>query len=225
MHAQLAREGFRVSKRRVERIMREHGLVARTRRKVVRTTIADPNAAPAPNLLGRDFSTTGPNQKWVTDLTYVETTEGFVYLSLIQDLFSGRVVGWAMDDSMETDLCVRALQMAIEERRPLPGLVHHSDRGSQYTSHAYRAALDANKMICSMSRRAQCWDNAPAESIFGRIKEELFPSHQWQTKEQARAEIVTYLQSYFNSKRIKKRLGYSCPIDYELRHGLMPLAA
>lgn len=225
VHAQLAREGIRVAKRRVEKIMREHGLVGRTRRKVVRTTIADPAACPAPNVLSRDFSTTGPNQKWVTDLTYVETDEGNLYLSLLQDLFSGRIVGWEIDDNMETDLCLRTLQMAVDERKPMPGLIHHSDRGSQYTSHAYRAALEAHGMICSMSRRAQCWDNAPGESIFGRIKEELFPARRWRTKAEAREEISAYLRSYFNFRRIKKRLGYSCPVDYELRHGLIAVAA
>jgi transposase InsO family protein len=137
VHAQLRREGVKTSKRLVERVMREHGLVGRTRRQKTRTTHADSLACPAPNLLQRDFSTTGPDQKWVTDMTYVETEEGSAYLALLQDLFSGRIVGWAMADNMETDVCQRALQMAVDDRRPLPGLIHHSDRGSQYTSRAY----------------------------------------------------------------------------------------
>ena len=222
---ELARRGIRVGKRRVERVMRERGMVGRTRRRFIKTTVTDESTSFAENLLKRDFSTTGPNQKWVTDLTYVDTDEGWLYLAGIQDLYSGRIVGWAVDETMETELCLRALRMAVDARRPLPGLVHHSDRGTQYTSQMYRRALLAAGITCSMSRRGQCWDNAPAESFFGRLKEELFPLTRWKTKAEALAAIKGYIDSYYNLKRIKIRLGYFSPVEYELQRGLAAHAA
>ena len=222
---ELARRGIHVGKRRVEKVMRERGMVGRTRRRFVKTTITGEHTPFADNLLKRDFSTTGPNQKWVSDLTYVDTDEGWLYLAGIQDLYSGRIVGWAADDNMETALCLEALRMAVETRQPLPGLIHHSDRGTQYTSQAYRSALVAAGITCSMSRRGQCWDNSPAESFWARLKEELFPMTRWKTKAEALAAIKEYVDGYYNIKRIKIRLGFFSPVEYEVQHGLIARAA
>jgi putative transposase len=216
IHKALAHQGLRVGKKRVERLMREHGLVGRTRRRFVCTTRADARAKCAPNLLDRDFTASAPNQKCATDITYVETQEGFLYLAVIQDLFSSRVVGWAIDDNMEVDLCTRALQMALSNRKFPKGLMLHSDRGSQYTSSAYQRLLTTHQIHCSMSRRGQCWDNATAESFFGRLKEEVFPKLGWKTQINARREIAEYLDCYYNCARIKKSIGYLSPIEYEL---------
>lgn len=225
VHRELARRKFFVGKRRVERIMRERGFVGRTRRRFVVTTVTDDKAIFADNVLERDFSTTGPNQKWVSDITYVDTDEGWLYLASVQDLYSGRIIGWAAAETMETDLCLQALQMATELRKPMPGLIHHSDRGTQYTSRIYRRALESHGIICSMSRKGQCWDNATAESFFGRFKEELCPVKRWPTKSEAVVAIKEYIDSYYNVKRIKLRLGNLSPVEYELQHGLSQKAA
>lgn len=225
IHKALAYQGLHVGKKRVERLMREHGLVGRTRRRFVCTTQADERAKHAPNALDRDFQATLPNKKWATDITYVETNEGFLYLAVIQDLFSGRVVGWAIDDNMEVDLCSRALQMALSNRGLPEGVMLHSDRGSQYTSLTYQRLLAKHTVRCSMSRRGQCWDNATAESFFGRLKEELFPRNGWETQAQARREIAEYLDCYYNCTRIKKSLGYLSPIQYEVLNAAPQRAA
>ena len=142
-----------------------------------------------------------------------------------EDLFSGRIVGWAVDDHMETSLCMRALEMATVSRQAAPGLIHHSDRGTQYTSKEYQAALTSRGFLSSMSRRAQCWDNAAAESLFGRIKEELFPMRRWETRAEATAAIGDFIEKYYNTRRIKLRLGSFSPVEYELHCGMMSSAA
>lgn len=215
VHKTLARQGLHVSRKRVERLMREHGLAGRTRRRFVQTTRSDKLAKFAPNALNRDFSATAPNQKWATDLTYVETHEGWLYLAVIQDLYSSRVVGWAIDDNMETDLCSEALLMALASRDFPKEVLHHSDRGSQYTSQTYQDLLQAHSIRCSMSRRGQCWDNATAESFFGRLKEELFPSAPWLTRQEAKEAIQDYIENYYNCQRIKKGIGFLSPVEYE----------
>ena len=225
VHQHLRQKGIFVGRKRVERIMREHGLAGRTRCRFVRTTVVDPQMEPAPNLLARNFKADVPNCKWVTDITYVDTDEGWLYLAAIQDLFSGRIVGWAMADSLHTQLCLEALNMAVTARRPPVGLIHHSDRGCQYTSEHYRQVIKNYGMCCSMSRRGQCWDNAPAESLFGRLKEELFPRKRWSTRAQATEAISAYIETYFNPARSKKRLGYRSPIDYEIEHAMKQRAS
>lgn len=225
IHQELARQGIAVGRKRVENLMREHGLAGRTRRRFVHTTQSDKDAKFAPDIIARDFTTTGPNQKWATDVTYVDTKEGWLYLAVIQDLYSSRILGWAISDSLAVDLCSAALMMALESRGFPKEVIHHSDRGCQYTSLAYQKLLNQHAIQCSMSRRGQCWDNATAESFFGRLKEELFPQGPWQSKEVARAAISPYLQNYYNCLRIKKSIGYSTPIEYEAAYAAAQCAA
>ena len=174
IHRALRAQGTRVSRRRVATLMRKNGLSGNRKRKFVKTTQSGHKLPVAENLVKRNFVASGPNQKWVTDITYLGTPDGWIYLASIMDLFSRRIVGWAMDVNMEVELTLTALQRAVKARNPPPGLIHHSDRGSQYASGPYQAALKKYGMICSMSGKGECWDNAPAESIFGRLKEELF---------------------------------------------------
>ena len=166
---ELIDQGFEIGRRRVARLMRELGLRGVSPRKFRVTTDSDHNHAIAENLLARDFEAKRPNEKWVTDITYVWTSEGWLYLATVMDLYSRRIVGWSMADHLRTELCLDALQMAIKQRTKIRGLVHHSDRGVQYASDRYRAALKAQGIECSMSRRADCWDNAVAESFFGTL--------------------------------------------------------
>ena len=173
VHAALKASGERCCVNTVARLMRLAGLKARTKRKFKATTNSSHSLPVAENLLGRDFAAVAPNRKWVADLTYIPTREGWLYLAAIEDLHSRRVVGWAMDERMTADLAVAALTMALESRRPAAGLIHHSDRGSQYASRAYREVLDAHRLVASMSRKGNCYDNAVMESFFGTLKKEL----------------------------------------------------
>lgn len=216
VHRALIAQGIKVGRRRVERLMREACLTGRTSRKFVTTTQVNEAEKPAENLLNRDFVATGPNQKWVTDITYLATKNGFVYLAAIQDLFSNRVVGFALAEHMRADLVLQALDMAVQQRRPTEKLLHHSDRGSQYTSKLYQKALQLRNIKCSMSRKGECWDNACAESFFGRLKEEL--GHElWETKQHAIETVRDYIERFYNTTRIQKRLGFLSPIMYEMR--------
>ena len=225
VHAQLRREGIRVGRKRVERLMRQHGLEARRKRKFRRTTDSKHDLPVAPNVLERDFETDGPNQVWVTDITYVWTHEGWLYLDAILDLFSRRVVGWAMSTSLDRGLALDALQMALQSRQPPPGLVHHSDRGCQYASHDYRDALDARGIVCSMSRKGDCWDNAVAESFFGALKSELVNDADFATRAEARTAIFEYIEVFHNRQRLHSSLGYLAPVDYEALAKRLPVAA
>ena len=155
------------------------------------------------------------NQAWVTDITYVWTWQGWLYLAVVVDLFSRRVVGWAADGHMRTELVLNALTMAISRRRPAPGLVHHSDRGSQYASHRYQQELERHGMVPSMSRKGNCWDNAVAESFFGTIKTELIDRRPWATKRGAKNAIAEYIELFYNPERLHSRLGYVSPAEYE----------
>jgi transposase InsO family protein len=173
VHAALRAEGRRVGVNRVARLMRHHGIQGRHKRRIPRTTNSKHSLPLAPNLLDRQFTAPAPNRVWLADITYVPTDEGWLYLAVVLDLFSRRVVGWAMRETMPQELTTAALQMAITNRRPGPGLLHHSDRGSQYAAQDYRQLLGAASMVCSMSRKGDCWDNAPMESFFGSMKCEL----------------------------------------------------
>jgi len=214
----LQAEGLPAGTKRIARLMREDGLVARrpARRRVVTT---DSNHAEpiAPNLLERKFDVHGVavNQVWVADITYVPTREGFLYLAAVLDLGSRRCVGWAMRDHMEVDLPLSALRMAREARRPAPGLIHHSDRGSHYAASAYRAELAAHGMIASMSGKGDCYDNAVAESFFATLEFELIMPHDWQTKAEARRAIFRYIETWYNRRRRHSTLGYISPVEYE----------
>lgn len=222
---ELQAAGLPVSPKRVARLMREGGLVARQppRRRV--STTDSHHAHPiAPNLLARQFDVNGVgvNRVWVSDLTYIPTREGWLYLATVLDLGSRRCVGWAMREHMEVELVLSALRMAREARQPPVGLIHHSDRGSQYAAQEYRAELAAHGMIASMSGKGNCYDNAVAESFFATIEFELIMRHDWHTKEEARAAIFRYIETWYNRERRHSTLGYVSPAAYEAQ--LLPAA-
>jgi transposase InsO family protein len=197
--------------------MQAQGLVARRRRRFVRTTDSRHDDPIAPNVVARDFTAPGPNRVWVTDITYIATGEGWLYLAAILDVFSRRVVGWALDASLATPLPLAALDMALRRRDPPRGLVHHSDRGCQYASAAYRAALTARGLTASMSRAGDCWDNAVAESFFSTLKWEAVPAAGFATRAAAHAVLGHYLEDYYNHERRHSALGYASPVEFELR--------
>lgn len=215
----LRARGVRVAKKRVARLMREAGLVGRARRRFRGTTTESGHGYPvAPNRLGRRFGLTaggGLDRAWVSDLTYVPTRAGWLYLATVLDLASRRVVGWAMRDTLETDVAVSALRMALTARRPRPGLVHHSDRGVQYARGEYQALLAQHGLVPSMSRKGNCWDNAVAESFFATLEWELIQRHDWQTRAEARSAIFRYIEGWYNRERLHSTLGYRSPAQYE----------
>ena len=218
MHRDLQAEGLPVSLKRVARLMREDGLVARSpKRRRVSTTDSNHSDPIAPNLLARQFDVNGIaiNRVWVADMTYVPTREGWLYLATVLDLGSRRCVGWAMRDDMDVDLPLAALRMAREARQPAPGVIHHSDRGSQYASKRYRAELAAHDMIASMSGKGNCYDNAVAESFFATLEFELIMQNDWRTKAEARRAIFRYIETWYNRRRRHSTLGYVSPAEYE----------
>ncbi len=215
LHAELKDQGKTISRKRVTRLMREAGLCAKGKRRRVVTTRRDVSHPAAPNRLNRDFTATEPNKKWATDITYIPTTQGWLYLAVILDLYSRAVVGWAMSASCDEELAARALQMALVRRRPQAGLLHHSDRGCQYTSHTYRQRLSQVGTVLSMSRKGNCWDNAAVESFFGSLKEECVGSTIYPSHEQARQALFEYLEVYYNRQRRHSTLGYVSPLVYE----------
>lgn len=215
IQAVLQRQGFSCSRKRVARLMREHDLVGRKRgRRHPGTTRRNPAAVPAPNVLNQDFSAQAPNRKWVTDITYIDTAEGWLYLAPVLDLYSRRVVGWAMADHMETPLVEAALAMALAQRHPPAGLLHHSDQGSQYTSLAYQARLAQLNCQVSMSRRANCYDNAVMESFFSTLKTEC-ATGQFATRQQARTKLFEFIEVWYNRRRLHSYLGYLSPLEFE----------
>ncbi len=218
VHQELQAEGLPASPKRVARLMREEGLVARPRKRHrVSTTDSNHDHPIAPNLLDRAFDVTGVgiNRVWVADITYVPTREGMVYLATVLDLGSRRCVGWAMRDTIEDELTVSALRMARAARGPVRGLIHHSDRGSQYTSGDYRTELATHGMIASMSGKGDCYDNAVAESFFSTLEFELLMKNDWHTREEARRAIFRYIETWYNRKRRHSTLGYVSPAEYE----------
>jgi len=218
VHRELRKQGQRVSRRRVEKLMRLNNLQAITKRKVrITTTDSRHNLPVAPNILDRNFGALAPNQKWLADITYIFTAEGWLYLAAILDLYSRKIVGWAMRDHMRTELPLAALTMAIQRQRPQPGLIHHSDRGSQYASHEYQNALAATEIRPSMSRKGNCWDNAPMESFFHTLKTELVHHKNYATKEDAKRDLFQYIEGYYNRQRIHSSIGYLTPEQMELK--------
>jgi putative transposase len=211
VHAELRARGRRVGRKRVARLMRGMGLAARRRRRFRRTTDSNHAFPIAPNLLGRNFTAEAPNRVWLADLTYIWTAEGWLYLAAVLDLCTRRVVGWAMADHLGHELALAALDMAIARQRPLPGLIHHADRGVQFAAHRYRAQLLAHGMLCSMSRKGNCWDNAPMESFFATLKGELVEEADYQTRDQARADVFHYIEGFYNKRRLHSALGYITP--------------
>lgn len=215
IHAALQRKGITCSRKRVARLMRlDHIAARRARRRIPRTTQRDPNTVPAPNLLNQDFSSPAPDRKWVTDITYIDTAEGWLYLAVVLDLFSRRVVGWAMDEHMETSLVQQAWSMAIWQRCPSVALLHHSDQGSQYTSEAYQQSLAVHHCQVSMSRAGNCFDNAAMESFFSTLKTEC-ANQQFDTRAQARTAIFEYIEAWYNRQRLHSSLGYLSPAEFE----------
>jgi putative transposase len=225
VHRDLRARGVRVGRKRVERLMRENGLEGRQKRRFCRTTDSKHAFPIAPNLLERRFDPERPNQVWATDVTYVATQEGWLYLAVILDLFSRKVVGWAASDANDRVLALAALSKALAARQPPPGLIHHSDRGSPYASDDYRAALSARGIVASMSRTGNCYDNAVAESFFATIKAELIHGYQYPTRATAGASIAEYIEHFYNPRRRHSRLDYVSPIEFELKQQIAAIAA
>ena len=218
VHRELRAQGRRHGVKRVARVMRAHGLRAKRVRRF-RVTTQSAHAHPvAPNVLARQFHVAEPDRVWVGDLTYLPTREGWLYLAVVLDLASRRVVGWAMRHTLAQALTVDALAMALQRRRPAPGLLHHTDRGVQYAAHAYRARLAAHGVTASMSRKGDCWDNAVAESFFATLKRELVDGADWPTREAARTAVFAYLETWYNRRRRHSALGYMSPDEFEQQH-------
>jgi putative transposase len=210
-------QGRQINPKRVARLMREHGLQSHKRRRFRVATTDSKHAHPvAPNVLARDFAATAPNQKWLADMTYIPTDEGWLYLALVLDLYARKLVGWAMSETMPQELTLCALDVALGWRDPDAGLVHHSDRGSQYAAKDYRKKLAARGIEVSMSRKGDCWDNAPMESLNGTLKVECVHDVHFETRAQARQAIVEYI-GYYNTERRHSSLGNIAPAEFERR--------
>ena len=215
VHAELGDRGHQTSRKRVARLMRHRGLAGRRRRRFRTTTDSRHTFPVAPNVLARQFAQEAPDVVWVTDITYIPTGEGWLYLAVILDLCSRFVVGWAMSERITRNLTLDALDMALIRRRPAHGLLHHSDRGSQYASGDYQQVLAAAGMVGSMSRRGNCWDKAVAESFFATVKVELVHDATWATRAAARAELFEYIEVFYNGQRRHSALGYLSPRAFE----------
>ena len=212
IHAELRAAGHAVSRKRVARVMRQHGIRARAPRRFrVCTTDSQHSLPVAENLLDQNFGADRPDQVWLADITYIPTSEGWLYLAVILDLFTRKVVGWAMRDHLRAELTIAALTMAIQRRRPTAGLIHHSDRGSQYAAGDYRDILHAAAIVPSMSRKGNCWDNAPMESFFGTLKTELVHHTQYPNRDAARRDLFAYIEGYYNRQRRHSAIGYITP--------------
>jgi putative transposase len=218
MAAELTARGHACSENTAARLMRGSGIRAKAPRRGVRTTDSRHGRPVADNVLARGFTPAGPNAAWSADITYIPTADGWLYLAVVEDLFSRMIVGWAMDGAMASRLVVDALEMAVRRRLPGAGLVAHSDRGGQYASDHYRSLLRRHGITCSMSRAAQCWDNAPVESLFASLKRELVHDERYTSRDQARASIFEYVEAFYNRVRLHSSLGYVSPAEYERAH-------
>jgi putative transposase len=215
VHRDLKEQGDNHGEKRIARLMREDGLKSKTKRRFKATTNSKHNLPVAPNLLDRDFHPEKPNEVYAGDITYIWTTEGWLYLAVVIDLFSRSVIGWAMDKRMTRQLVINALTMAVQRRQPSSGIIFHSDRGSQYASEDFQALLAHYNMRCSMSRKGNCWDNAPVESFFGTLKRELVFHRKYPTRFHARQSIFDYIERFYNRRRLHSTLGYKSPAAYE----------
>jgi putative transposase len=219
IHAALQAKGFQVGHNRVARLMAKQGICVRPKRQFKVTTNSKHPFPIAENVLNRNFTTTEPDKAWVADITYIPTLQGWLYLAVIIDVFSRRVVGWSLADHMRVDLVLSALQSALGHRIPNPsGLVFHSDRGSQYASHDYRTALQTAGITCSMSRKGNCWDNSVAESFFGTLKTELIHPRIFATSDLAKTIIVEWIEVFYNRQRIHSSIGYVAPVQFEQQY-------
>ncbi len=219
MVRELRLRGFTAGKERVERLMRENGIRARHKRRYKVTTDSKHGLPVAENLLARDFTPAAPNKVWTSDITYLWTDEGWLYLAIVLDLFNREVIGWSLKPRMTSDIVTDALTMAWFRRRPAPGVMHHSDRGSQYASHAFQDKLKEFGMTCSMSRKGNCWDNAPTESWFNSFKNERYHGLRYATHADMKAASFDYIEVFYNRKRQHSTLGYRSPIQYLERWG------
>jgi putative transposase len=218
IHVELKAQGRGASRGRIERLMRRHGIKAiMPRPRRVRTTDSRHDLPIAPNLLDRNFIATAPNQIWLADITYIETDQGWLYLAAVMDLYSRRIVGWAMADHLRADLPLAALRMAISAQRPSAGLIHHSDRGVQYASVDYRKLMQSASLRASMSRKGDCYDNAPMESFFHTLKTELVYRSHYATRAEATRDIFAYIEGFYNRTRRHSAIGYISPIEMELK--------
>ena len=212
---QLEAEGIAVSRQRIRRKMAEQGLVAKARRKTRATTNSNHDHPVAPNLLDRQFDVQHPNKVWVMDITYLATSEGWLYLAIVLDLYSRRIVGWSIGKRMTKELVIDALETAVKRRNPAPGLICHSDRGSQYCSHAYRELLQKHGFLCSMSRKGECQDNACAETFFHSLKVEWIYGEPLKSRYQMKQDVREYIEVFYNRQRLHSNNGYLSPCDFE----------
>jgi len=214
MVTEIRLRGFPASKERVERLMNENGIQAKHKRRFKVTTDSKHNLPVAPNLLERNFTPDAPSRVWTADITYLWTDEGWLYLAIVLDLFNREVVGWSLKPRMTADIVTDALTMAWFRRKPAAGLIHHSDRGSQYASGVFQAKLTEYGMICSMSRKGDCWDNAPTESWFGSFKNERVHGERFETRDEMKAEAFEYIEVFYNRIRLHSTLGYKSPVQF-----------
>jgi len=219
VHAELKEQGVHCGRKRVARLMRERGISAKTKRRKVKTTDSQHTNPVAPNLLKREFTADAPNTKWVADITGIGSAEGWLYVAAIVDIYSRLVVGWAMSKERDEQLVTKAAEMAITQRRPGASLIHHSDRGSQYTSQGYLTLLKETGIQVSMSGKGDCYDNALMESFFGTLKEECVERQSYQTRAEARNAVFEYIEVFYNRQRKHSSLGYVSPVTYEQMRG------
>jgi putative transposase len=211
----LRQQGHPIGRVRMGRLMRDHNIVPKTVKKFKATTNSNHDYPVAPNLLNRNFAVSKPNTAWVSDITYVATGEGWLYLAAVMDLCTGKIVGWAMSERMTANLVCDALKQAVLRQKPLRGVICHSDRGVQYACKDYRRLLKKLRFVQSMSRKGNCWDNAPMESFFGTLKTELIYHEDYRTRRQARASIFEYVEAFYNRCRIQEKLGFLSPDSFE----------
>jgi len=212
---ELKKKGHCIGRRRVEEIMRENNIVPKTVKKFKATTNSNHNYPVFPNLLNRNFKVDKPFVAWVSDITYIATREGWLYLAAVMDLYSGKIVGWAMSERMTKELVISALKQAVGRTRPPKGVILHSDRGVQYACKRYRNLAKSYGFKQSMSRKGDCWDNAPMESFFGTLKTELIYHEDYKTRNEARQSIFEYVEAFYNRVRLQQRLGYMSPEEFE----------
>lgn len=215
MHAALLKQGVQVSKGRVERLMRQHNIVAMRSKRHRRVYEQRELQKAAPNVLAREFTAKYPNEKWVSDITFIPTRQGYLYLAAVLDLYSRSIVGWSMSERINGQLVIDALDMAIQHRGEPKGVLVHSDQGSQYTAEAYKNKIKMHDMICSMSRKGECHDNAVIESFFHTLKDELVREKRYKTKDEAKQSIFKYIELYYNRNRLHSTLDYESPLEYE----------
>lgn len=217
IQAQLKKTGIRTSRKRVARLMKIEQIRGKKPRKFRTTTMSSHDYPVAPNRLKRKFSKRAPNKAWVADITYFQTREGWLYLAIVLDLFSRRIVGWSMSHLIDATLVLDALRMAVDRRRPKRGLIVHTDRGSQYACNEYRTFTKAHGIVPSMSRKGDCWDNAVAESFFASLKEDIKPERLWASRAELQSAIFEYIETCYNPERLHSTLGYRSPSEFEAR--------